>query len=138
MRLFHLALCVLALLGAADVQARNLKDLDKPMLLDAGDSKRMYVVFNHSSHKSVPCANCHHEGLPGNRYAPCANPECHSITKPSSREPLSVFMAYHAAKTKRSCYGCHKTLAGKYPDFRGCRPCHQTPMGRKLSEAAKK
>ena len=108
----------------ADSEMPNLKNLSKPILIDAGDSKRMYVTFNHSSHKEVACRNCHHEGLPGNRYASCTNKECHAITAPSSREVLSVYMAYHAPGTKRSCFGCHKPLAGKYPDFKGCSPCH--------------
>lgn len=114
----------------------NLKDLANPILLDSGKSERMYVIFNHSTHKSVACRTCHHTGLPGNRYAPCTNEECHSIQGASSRDPMSVYMAYHAPNTDRSCYGCHKPLAGKYPDFKGCRPCHQTMMGRKVAEKA--
>ena len=112
----------------------NLKDLAKPMELDAGELKRMYVTFNHSSHKSVACRTCHHEGLPGNRYAPCTSEGCHSLPAPSERNPMSVYMAYHAPGTDRSCYGCHKALAGKYPAFKGCRPCHETMMGRKVTE----
>ncbi len=124
--LILIAVFFFSLLSSFPVMSRpNLKDLDKPMLLDAGPSKRMYVIFNHSSHKKVKCRNCHHEGLPGNRYAACTSPECHAITDPSSREPLSVYMAYHAPGMQRSCFGCHKPLAGKYPDFKGCRPCHK-------------
>ncbi|MDE5831906.1 MAG: cytochrome c3 family protein [Desulfovibrio sp.] len=108
----------------ADEARPNLKNISGPLLIDAGDAKRMYVTFNHSNHKEIACRNCHHEGLPGNRYASCTNKECHAITAPSSREVLSVYMAYHAPDTKRSCYGCHKPLAGKYPGFKGCSPCH--------------
>lgn len=112
----------------------NLKNLGKPIELDAGDVPRMYVVFNHSSHKKVACRNCHHDGLPGNRYASCTNPECHAITSPSSREPLSVYMAYHAPDMKRSCLGCHKTLKEKHPEFRGCKPCHQSMASKAAME----
>lgn len=147
-RLFAGLACILALAIGGSLEAKtldkdgaptapkiNLKNLQTtPILLDAGDSKRMFVVFNHSSHKSVRCRQCHHEGLPGQRYAPCTNPECHAITTASSREPLSVYMAYHAPQTKRSCYGCHKSLRGKYPDFRGCRPCHQSMRGKKVAD----
>lgn len=104
----------------------NLKNLDKPIELNAGDNKSMYVIFNHATHKSVACRICHHEGLPGNRYAPCTSPECHAITAPSSREPLSLFMAYHAQDMTRSCLGCHKSLRKEYPQFMGCKPCHQS------------
>lgn len=138
MRFLLVSLCFAAMFFGGEIQARNLKDMDKPMLLDAGDSKRMEVIFNHSTHKTVACAQCHHEGLPGNRYAPCANKECHAIAAPSSRDALSVYMAYHAPDTKRSCYGCHKPLAGKYPGFRGCAPCHQTPTGRKITAETRK
>lgn len=138
MRAFGLALFILALAAVtyASEKRPNLKNLDKPIELNAGDSKRMYVVFNHSSHKTVTCRNCHHTGLPGNRYAACTNPECHAITKPSSRDPLSVYMAYHAPDMKRSCYGCHKPLAGKYPGFKGCGPCHQNLTSRKMAQEA--
>lgn len=138
MRYFFVAFCALALcLGISCISASarpNLKNLDKPILLDAGQSKRMYVTFNHSSHKKIACRTCHHEGLPGNRYAPCTNKECHALTGASERDPMSVYMAYHAPDTDRSCYGCHKPLAGKYPNFKGCRPCHETMRGAKVAE----
>ena len=127
-------LVILALGALAPAaHARNLLDLDKPMELNAGKSPRMFVTFNHSSHKKVACRTCHHEGLPGQRYAACTNEECHSLPGPAERDPMSVYMAYHAPDTDRSCYGCHKKLAGKYPNFKGCQPCHMTPQGRKLA-----
>lgn len=113
----------------ADAERPNLKNLSGPIELDAGSVKRMYVTFNHSSHKNVACRTCHHEGLPGNRYAACTNSECHAITSPSSRDVLSVYMAYHAPDMQRSCFGCHKPLQGQYPGFRGCGPCHTSLRG---------
>lgn len=137
--LFACTLLLSVLLPASEPEARyNLKDLDKPIELDAGKSPRMYVIFNHSTHKDMACRTCHHEGLPGNRYAPCTSEGCHSQPGASNRGPMSVYMAYHAQDTDRSCYGCHKPLAGKYPDFKGCRPCHATMMGRKLAGSAAK
>lgn len=140
MRVLCLAVVAFALVFSVNVWADagrpNLKNLDKPILLDDGVSKRMGVVFNHKSHKSVKCVTCHHEGLPGNRYASCTNSECHAITGPAERDPMSVYMAYHAPDTDRSCYGCHKSLAGKYPSFKGCQPCHRTPAQKLAVEAA--
>ncbi len=133
MRHLYLAACAAAMFfcaATAHADAPNLKNLDKPIELNAGDSKRMHVIFNHSSHKSVKCRTCHHEGLPGNRYASCTNKECHALSGASERDPMSVYMAYHAPDTDRSCYGCHKPLAGKYQGFKGCSPCHMTPQGR--------
>lgn len=126
-----------AMFAVSGASARNLKDLNKPIELDAGKSSRMYVIFNHSSHKKIACRTCHHTGLPGNRYAACTSKECHSLPGASERDPMSVYMAYHAPGTDRSCYGCHKPLAGKYPDFKGCRPCHETMMGRKITDVSK-
>lgn len=140
MRCFYFFLSVVlyfSLFCSFSAESRpNLKNLDKPILLNAGPSKRMYVIFNHSTHKEVKCRTCHHEGLPGNRYASCTSPECHAITAPSSREPLSVYMAYHAPDTQRSCFGCHKPLAGKYPGFKGCGPCHKSGRMMKGQEQA--
>lgn len=139
MHYLSMALCALALLfsgnAAADEARPNLKNLDKPILLDAGSSKRMHVIFNHSSHNSVKCRTCHHEGLPGNRYASCTNEECHSLPGARERDPMSVYMAYHAPDTDRSCYGCHKSLAGKYTNFKGCQPCHKS-LRAQAAEAA--
>lgn len=136
MRVFVFAaiLSLFSGLAFADAGTPNLKNLDKPIELNAGEVKSMYVVFNHSTHKSVACRVCHHEGLPKNRYAPCTSPGCHTITAPSSREPLSVFMAYHALDMKRSCLGCHKSLRKEYPQFVGCKPCHQSVGGKKQEE----
>lgn len=120
----------LILAFGSPLAARNLIDIKKPIELDAGKSPRMFVIFNHSTHTSVKCRTCHHEGLPGNRFAPCTSEPCHSLQGASNRKPLSVYMAYHARDTDRSCYGCHKSLSDKYPDFKGCQPCHLTPQGR--------
>ena len=123
---FCLCFVFIAGISIAAEKRPNLKNLDKPIELNAGDVPKMYVIFNHSSHKNIACRNCHHEGLPGNRYAPCTNSECHAITSPASREPLSVFMAYHAPDMDRSCLGCHKARAKEHPEFRGCKPSHQS------------
>ena len=50
---------------------------------------------------------------------------------------MSLFMAYHSPDTDRSCYGCHRKLAGKYPNFKGCRPCHMSPQAREAAAAKK-
>ena len=122
--LIILCLALSAGQALAGAERPSLRNLGKTLVIDAGDSKRMRVSFNHSTHRDIACRNCHHEGLPGNRYASCTNKECHAITAPSSREVLSVYMAFHAPGTKRSCFGCHKPLAGEYPGFKGCSPCH--------------
>ena len=133
--LFAAIALALAFAGAAhaDPASPNLFSIRKPIELDAGKSPRMYVTFNHSNHKSVKCRTCHHMGLPGNRYAACTSEPCHSQPGASNRDVNSVYMAYHAPGMDRSCYGCHKALAGKYRNFKGCQPCHATPQGRKMA-----
>lgn len=142
MRYFTVALFMFFLLCAGQTQAQeskaNLKAIKNPIELKDGTSKRMYVTFNHSSHKDIKCRACHHEGLPGNRYASCTNEDCHSIKGPRERDTMSLFMAYHAQDTDRSCYGCHRQLAGKYPNFKGCRPCHMSPQAREAAATTAK
>ena len=143
-----IALLVFALSGAATTQAQPsqpeqaarlvkakgpLFTYKQPIRLDDGTSRLMHVTFNHTSHKNVKCVTCHHEGLPGNRYASCTNELCHSIRGASERDPMSLFMAYHAPD-ERSCYGCHRKEAANRPDFRGCRPCHMSPQTRIVIE----
>lgn len=117
----------------ADHTSPNLYNMKKPIELDAGNSPRMYVTFNHSSHQTVKCRTCHHEGLPGNRYAACTSESCHSLPGVANRKPLSIYMAYHAPDTHTSCYGCHKAEAAQHKNFKGCQPCHLTPQGKKLA-----
>ncbi len=61
---------------------------------------------------------------------PCTNEDCHSIKGARERDPMSMVMAYHDPGSDRSCYGCHKKEAARHPEFRGCRPCHISPMAR--------
>ena len=139
MKHFVVALFVVSLLCAVQAQAQekrgNLETIRKSIELNDGSSKRMHVMFRHASHKGVKCRACHHEGLPGNRYASCTSEECHSIKGARERDPMSLFMAYHSQDTERSCYGCHRKLAGKYPNFKGCRPCHMSPQARAAAAA---
>lgn len=135
MKYILLGFLALSLLAPASGMAKDagkmtgpLKALRAPITLDYGVSPRMAVIFNHSSHKGVKCVLCHHmETSDGARYAPCTNEECHSIKGARERDPMSMFMAYHDPATDRSCYGCHKREAAKYPTFRNCRPCHMSP-----------
>lgn len=109
----------------------NLKAIRGPIEMNYGASPRMYVVFNHNTHKDVKCRICHHIATDkGKRFVNCTIEECHSVAGARQRDPLSMFMAYHARGTDRSCYGCHKMEAASHPEFKGCRPCHMSPMAR--------
>lgn len=128
-----IAILTFCLLTPALAQADggNLKAIRKPIDMNFGASPRMAVIFNHSSHKKVKCRTCHHiENDEGKRFVNCTIEECHSITGARERDPMSMFMAYHAKGTDRSCYGCHKQEAATHPEFKGCRPCHMSPQTR--------
>ncbi|MDL2266371.1 cytochrome c family protein [Desulfovibrio sp. OttesenSCG-928-G15] len=103
---------------------------NNPILIEGGESARMSVIFSHKSHrgKGFNCRTCHHESSSNTPYSSCR--ECHSTPGARERDEMSMFMAFHAKGTDRSCYGCHAKLAeqspGAYPSFQGCRPCHST------------
>ena len=59
MRYFVAVLFMVSLLCVAQAQAQekqgNLNTIKKSIELNDGTSKRMYVMFRHSSHKDVKC-----------------------------------------------------------------------------------
>ena len=138
MRYLLIGLFAITILATAPALAKDgekisgpLKALRNPIDLNYGVSPRMAVIFNHSTHKDIRCVLCHHiEDAEGKLYVPCTNEDCHSIKGARERDPMSMFMAYHDPGSDRSCYGCHKKEAARHPDFRGCRPCHISPMAR--------
>jgi hypothetical protein len=122
---------------------KNLGEIiKKNVTIKASGSALMNVTFNHENHmgKGFGCANCHHEKLAGKSYVPCANDACHSAPGPRERGAMSMFMAFHARGSDRSCYGCHSKLSAenpeKYPSLQGCRPCHMSPQARQEALSA--
>lgn len=134
MRYLATLLVVLTFIWVVDAQARDSKGIgsikNSPILIEGGESERMSVIFSHSSHrdKGFNCKTCHHESSSNTPYSSCR--ECHSTTGAGERDEMSMFMAFHAKGTDRSCYGCHNKLAEQHParyaSFQGCKPCHST------------
>lgn len=133
MNYVSLVLLIVALLFAGNAQADTLKSriaaTKQPITLKAKASDRFNVVFNHSSHKGINCFTCHHKAGEKGRYVPCSS--CHKDIG-RSKDPLSVFMAFHDKKSSHSCLACHRSLAKENPEmygktFHNCRPCHQPP-----------
>ena len=125
-------------------QARDIREMSQiirqPIVIKGGASERMNVTFPHSAHRGVNCMQCHHEVGEEGRYVPCT--ECHSTPGPRERDPMSMFMAFHAKDSSRSCVGCHTRMVEKAPakyeaTFKGCRPCHMSPRAREAAKAAK-
>lgn len=131
------------LVGNAQVSgAKGIGErIKQPITIEGGTSERMTVVFTHKSHrnKGYGCKTCHHESSDDIPFSTCR--DCHSTPGARERDPMSMFMAFHAKGTDRSCYGCHSRLAEQdptaYPQFKGCRPCHMSPGAREAMEAAK-
>ncbi|MGJ3522320.1 formate dehydrogenase subunit gamma cytochrome c-553 [Nitratidesulfovibrio sp. D1] len=136
--LFAVTLLVAGAALAADA-GDAAKAPKKAIELKHGTSKRMHVMFNHATHKDVACEQCHHDTPdPAKPYVSCTNDDCHATPGPRERDTMSMFVAYHAKDTDRSCYGCHKQMAKDHPEFSGCRPCHMSPQAKKDAAAAKK
>lgn len=115
-----------------------------PMTTKASGSPLMNVVFTHKTHmgKGFGCATCHHDRSQGSSYVSCTSEDCHSIPGARERDTMSMFMAFHAGDTNRSCYGCHTQLVDRNPakyaeKFRGCRPCHTGPQPGNATTAAR-
>lgn len=126
---------------ASEAQALDIKQMrakmEQPITLKADKSKRMDVVFNHSSHRGINCFTCHHQKLDNkDRYVSCSS--CHkSLGK--SKDPMSRFVAFHDKKSAHSCLACHRSLSKEFPErfgkmFHNCRPCHM-PKGETKTEA---
>lgn len=115
-----------------------LKVLKTPVELNYGSYPQLAVTFNHSSHQDIKCVLCHHKAEKREtRYVDCTTAGCHSVKGARQRGVDSVFMAYHDPSSDRSCYGCHKREASRYPQFSGCRPCHTSPQGKKVAASSK-
>lgn len=118
--------------------AAPLDALRAPILMNFGQFPELYVKFNHTTHKNIPCRLCHHKRYEdGKRFVKCTIDGCHSIPGPHQTDPMSAFMAYHAAPAKRSCYGCHVRERAEHPEFRGCQPCHMIPAAKVAAQEKK-
>ena len=143
MKYVTLLLLALSLMCAGAAQARDIKEMSqvikKPIEIPGGTSARMSVMFPHTAHKGINCMHCHHEVGSDSRYVACT--ECHATPGARERDPMSMFMAFHSKNGDRSCLGCHKKLAAenpdKFPQFKGCRPCHMSPAAREAAAAEK-
>ena len=142
MKYVSLLLLTLMVMWCGDAQARDMREMahmiKQPMEIKGGTSERMNVMFPHGAHRATNCMQCHHEVGPEGRYVACT--QCHSKPGPRERDPMSMFMAFHAKEDTRSCVGCHKKTMEKNQDnygarFKGCRPCHMTSGARQALNA---
>ncbi|MDR2892507.1 MAG: cytochrome c3 family protein [Deltaproteobacteria bacterium] len=118
-------------------QAGSAKATEKygpqhPITIEGGTSRLATVIFNHSSHSGtgIACITCHHNSSSDKAVSSCRE-VCHAAPGARARNAMSMFMAFHAKNTDRSCYGCHSMRAeavpAAYPKFKSCQPCHTAP-----------
>ena len=95
-------------------------------------SGKKVVVFNHGTHKTFKCVDCHHPVNGKEDYRPCATAGCHDIQGQKDKSVNSYYQAMHKAKDPQhqSCVSCHAKQAGddkdKKKELTGCAKskCH--------------
>ncbi|MBU1042534.1 MAG: cytochrome c3 family protein [Proteobacteria bacterium] len=86
-------------------------------------AKQPVVKFNHGTHKSAKCADCHHKKAGANEFAKCDSKGCHADYAAKTGKD-SYYAAFHGANAK-SCLGCHKAVKDKSPTApTACPKCH--------------
>ncbi len=70
------------------------------------------VVFNHSTHKEVSCASCHHPVDGKEDYRKCSTAGCHDDLK-AKKGTKSYYFVLHAKKGTKfdTCVSCHVKVA---------------------------
>ncbi len=73
------------------------------------------VVFNHSTHTTAACEDCHHPVDGVATYQPCSTAGCHDAMGMKEKGVNSYYQAMHKAKGTQydTCVSCHVKVAGK-------------------------
>lgn len=90
------------------------------------------VVFNHSAHANLQCAECHHPVGGKEDYRACSSAGCHDKLDQKDKSVNSYYQAMHKAKGTKfdTCVSCHNKVAGadkdKKKELAGCSKskCH--------------
>ena len=82
------------------------------------ENTRLTVLFNHSTHKDIQCAGCHHAVNNMEVYGKCADAGCHDGMFRKDTSFRNYYYVIHAkSKTNYStCFACHAQAAAKFPD----------------------
>ncbi|SHN63732.1 cytochrome c3 family protein [Desulfovibrio litoralis] len=78
------------------------------------------VTFNHSSHKDLKCADCHHPVDGKESFKKCSASGCHDNLDQKDKSVNSYYQAIHKAKDPKhnSCISCHKEKVGDDKDLK--------------------
>ncbi|MDL2285417.1 cytochrome c3 family protein [Desulfovibrio sp. OttesenSCG-928-F07] len=76
------------------------------------------VVFNHSTHTAIKCAECHHPVNGKEDYRACSTAGCHDNMDQKDKSINSYYQAMHKAKGAKfdTCISCHNKVAGADKD----------------------
>ena len=119
--------CFFALpgLNAADAPADGMKmDNYQPA------KKNLVVIFNHSTHKTSECKECHHKWDGKGKVAGCSSAGCHDVYDKKDKTEKSYYKIIHKKCALSTCVTCHKDHAGadkaKKKELAGCKKskCH--------------
>ncbi len=96
------------------------------------DKTKSPVTFNHSTHATYACNDCHHPVNGVDTYEPCATAGCHDAMGMKEKGVNSYYQVMHKrAGTKyATCISCHnevvKTDASKRKALTACKGsgCH--------------
>ncbi len=74
------------------------------------EASKKPVIFNHSTHKDVSCASCHHPVDGKEDFRKCSTAGCHDDFK-AKKGVKSYYNVMHARKGKfDSCISCHNKV----------------------------
>ena len=88
------------------------------------------VTFNHTTHKTVDCAVCHHLVDGVENFQKCSDSGCHDAIGIKEKGINSYYRIAHDRKSETTCLGCHVKEAKAKPELRkaltGCKgsSCH--------------
>lgn len=92
---------------------------------------KMEVTFNHSTHKEIKCADCHHPVDGKADFKPCASAGCHDVFDKKDKSEKSYYKVMHGKNLKyATCVSCHSDYVKTKPEMKkeltGCKgsKCH--------------
>ncbi len=81
------------------------------------DETKMPVTFNHSTHATVACVDCHHPVNGAPSYEPCATAGCHDVMGNKAKGVDSYYQAMHKRTGTQygTCISCHNDVVKAAP-----------------------
>ncbi len=125
-----LLLGVICLLAAFVVPALAAAPAAPTAAINMSKGGKKVVVFNHTTHAALKCADCHHPVDGKEDFRACGTAGCHEGM--DKKDPMSYYSVMHNTKGAKfqTCVSCHIATAGadkdKKKELAGCAKskCH--------------